>query len=74
MDMEKRGSNMATAKLSYPAPRRCAVGTAMGKYCTQPYTVQDVVFTLVGGGYFVEHLHEFADDDARTLALSYNIQ
>lgn len=60
-----------TQKLTFPAPRRCSIPLENGKYCTKAYTIRDVAMTIDAGGWFQQASHDFADNDARELALSY---
>jgi len=62
---------LSERKLDFPAARRCSHPTGGGKFCTKPYTIQDVALVLDSGGWFAKGGHDFADGDAKELAMEY---
>ena len=58
--------------MEYPAPRRCSEPSGNGKWCSRPYTIRDVIAALTSGAWFMQGRHDFADEDAKTLAMKYS--
>lgn len=57
-----------THRLTLQAPHRASYPTGDRLYADRPWTIQDVMECLEGGGWFRKGAHEFADVAAAKIA------
>ena len=62
---EVKSPAVLPSKLTYPAPRR-----VRERDYDRPWTVEDIRSAWSAGCYFQRNCHDFADEDAETLALA----